>query len=375
MKYFLTSESVSSWHPDKICDQISDAILDACLAEDPNSRVACETLVTTWTVIVSWEITTKAKVNYTDLVRKTICDIWYDEPEACFDWNDIWVHLLIDTQSPNIAMWVDTGWAWDQWIMYGYATNETLDFMPAPIYYAHKLAKKLEEVRKNWTLPFLLPDWKTQITAEYENNKFKRIHTVVISNQHRKNISQENLKAWIKEKVIKPILWKLLDENTIYHINPTGLFEIWWPKWDCWLTWRKIIIDTYGWIWRHWGWAFSGKDPSKVDRTWAYMTRYLAKNIVASWVCEKCEIQISYAIWVAKPLSIFIDCYGTQKVDWEKIIETIEDNFDLSPNWIIKKLDLKKPIYKKTATYWHFGRNDVSWEKLDSVEIFKNLLS
>jgi len=374
MKYYITSESVSSWHPDKVCDQISDAILDACLAEDPNSRVACETLVTTWTVIVSGEITTKAKVNYTELVRETICNIWYNESEACFDGNDVWVHLLINTQSPDIAMWVDAGWAWDQWIMYGYATNETPTYMPAPIYYAHKLAKKLEEVRKNNTLNYLLPDWKTQVTVEYEDWKILRIDTVVISNQHRKNITQEELKVWITKEVIKEVLWDLVDEETILHINPTGLFEIGWPKWDCGLTGRKIIIDTYGWVGRHWGWAFSGKDPSKVDRSWAYIARYLAKNIVAAWICEKCEVQLWYAIWVVEPVSIYVDCFNTEKVSREKIVETIETNFDLSQNWIIKKLDLKRPIFAKTATYWHFGRDDVSWEELDSVDIFKNLV-
>lgn len=374
MKQFITSESVSSWHPDKICDRISDAVLDTCLSQDPNSRVACETMVTTWTVIVSWEITTKANVNYTDLVRKTICEIGYDDPESYFDGNEVWVHLMINTQSPDIAVWVDTGWAWDQGIMYWFATDETPDFMPAPIYYAHKLAKRLEEVRKENILDYLLPDWKTQVTVEYENWELKRIDTIVISNQHKKNISLEELQKWIKKEVIDFVVWDLIDEKTILHINPTGIFNIWWPKWDCGLTWRKIIIDTYGWVGRHGGWAFSGKDPSKVDRSWAYIARYLAKNIVASWICKKCEIQVSYAIWVAKPTSIFVDCFGTEKVEIEKIIETIKNNFDLSPKWIIEKLDLKKPIYKKTSSYWHFWRNDVSWESLDSVEVFKNLL-
>lgn len=374
MKQFITSESVSSWHPDKICDRISDAVLDACLSQDPNSRVACETMVTTWTVIVSWEITTKANVNYTDLVRKTICEIGYDNPESYFDGNEVWVHLMINTQSPDIAVWVDTGWAWDQGIMYWFATDETPDFMPAPIYYAHKLAKRLEKVRKENILDYLLPDWKTQVTVEYKNWELKRIDTIVISNQHKKNVSLEELQKWIKKEVIDFVVWDLIDEKTILHINPTGIFNIWWPKWDCGLTWRKIIIDTYGWVGRHGGWAFSGKDPSKVDRSWAYIARYLAKNIVASWICKKCEIQVSYAIWVAKPTSIFVDCFGTEKIEVEKIIEVIKNNFDLSPKWIIEKLDLKKPIYKKTSSYWHFWRNDVSWESLDSVEVFKNLL-
>lgn len=374
MKYFITSESVSSWHPDKLCDQISDAILDACLEQDPNSRVACETLATDWNVIISWEIATKAKIDYEKLARKTICDIWYDKKETFFDWNTVKITLLLNTQSPDIAMWVDSWWAWDQWIMYGYATNETDSYMPAPIYFAHKLTKKLDEVRKNDILDFLLPDWKSQVTIEYKNDKVQRIDTVIISNQHKKNISQEELKKWIKDKVINPILWDLIDDNTKFFINPTWLFEIWWPKWDCWLTWRKIIVDTYGWVGRHGWWAFSWKDPSKVDRSWAYIARYLAKNIVASWICDKCEIQIWYAIWVKQPVSIYLDCFWTEKISRKKIIDTINSNFDLSPKWIIQKLDLKRPIYKKTASFWHFGRDDVSWEKLDSVDVFKNLL-
>lgn len=374
MKTYITSESVSSGHPDKVCDQISDAILDACLEQDPNSRVACETLVTTWTVIVSGEITTKAKVDYTSLVRKTICEIGYNETEAHYNWNDVWVHLLINTQSPDIAVWVDSGWAWDQWIMYWYATNETPTFMPAPIYHAHKLAKRLETVRKENTLPYLLPDWKTQVTVEYIDWKPRRIDTVVISNQHRVNITQEELKSGIKKEVIDFVLWDLIDKETIIHINPTWIFQIGWPKWDCWLTGRKIIVDTYGWIWRHWWWAFSWKDPSKVDRSWAYIARYLAKNIVASGICDKCEVQLSYAIWVVKPVSIYVDFFDTWKVDINSVIETIKTNFDLSQNGIIKFLDLRNPIYKKTASYGHFGRDDVSWEKLDSLELFKKLI-
>ena len=374
MKYYITSESVTSWHPDKLADRISDAVLDACLEQDPDSRVACETLVTTWTVIVSWEITTKAQVNYTDLVRETIKEIWYNESEACYNWDEVWVHLLINTQSPDIAQWVDTGWAWDQWIMYGYATNESDNYLPLPINLAHKLAKKLQEVREDGTLPYLLPDGKTQVTVEFENHKPVRVDTIVISNQHRARVSQEELKDGIREYVIKPILGDMIDLETILHINPTWKFVIWGPKWDCWLTGRKIIIDTYGWVGRHWGWAFSWKDPSKVDRSGAYIARYLAKNIVASWICDRAEIQLSYAIGVVEPTSIYIDCFGTEKVERKKIIETIENNFDLSQNWIIKKLDLKNPIYKKTTSYGHFGRDDVSWEKLDSVELFKELL-
>ncbi len=374
MKYYITSESVSSWHPDKVCDQISDAILDACLREDPNSRVACETLVTTGTVIVSWEITTQARVNYTEIVRETIKSIGYNETEACFDWDEVWVHLLINTQSPDIAQGVDTGWAGDQGIMYGYATNETPNYMPIAISYAHKLTKRLEEVRKNWTLDYLLPDAKTQVTIEFEDHKPLRVDTIVISNQHRDRIDLETLKADIKREVIDYELGDMIDENTILHINPTGRFVIGWPKGDCGLTGRKIIVDTYGWVGRHWGWAFSGKDSSKVDRSWAYIARYLAKNIVASWVCDRCEIQLGYAIWVVDPVSVYVDCFETEKVAREEIVKAIKDNFDLSQWWIIKKLDLKKPIFAKTATHGHFGRDDVSWEELDSVDVFKNLL-
>ena len=374
MKHLITSESVSEGHPDKMCDQISDAILDACLAEDPNSKVACETLVTTWTVIVSWEITTKANVNYTDIVRKTVNEIGYNETEACFNWDEIWVHLLINTQSPDIAQWVDTGWAWDQWIMFGYATNETENFLPLSISLAHKLIKKLEEVRKNKTLDYLLPDAKAQVTIEFENHIPKRVDTIVVSNQHKESVSLEELQEWILKEVIKPVVWDLLDDNTILHINPTGRFVIWGPKGDCWLTGRKIIVDTYGWLGRHWGWAFSWKDPSKVDRSGAYIARYLAKNIVASGVCERCEIQLWYAIWVVQPVSIHINTFDTEKVEIEKIIKAIEENFDLSPDGIISMLDLKKPIYRKTATWGHFGRDDVSWEKTDKVEVFKRLI-
>jgi len=373
--YIISSESVSSWHPDKICDQISDAILDACLEQDPNSRVACETMVTTGTVIVSGEITTKAIVNYTELVRKTIRDIGYNEEESHFNGDDCWVHLLINTQSADIAQWVDTGWAGDQWIMFWYATNETENYLPTPISLAHKLAKRLEYVRKEGILKYLLPDGKTQVSVEYdESHKPVRVDTIVISNQHRRDITQEQLKEWIKKEVIDYVVWDLVDEKTIFHINPTGVFQIGGPKWDCWLTGRKIIIDTYGGIGRHGGWAFSGKDPSKVDRSGAYIARYLAKNIVASWVCDKCEVQLAYAIGVVEPVSIYVETFGTAQVDNYDITEVIQNNFDLSSAGIIKKLDLKKPIFKKTATYGHFWRNDVTWEELDSVNVFKELL-
>lgn len=373
MKTFITSESVSSGHPDKICDQISDAILDACLQQDPNSRVACETLVTTGTVIVSGEISTQAQVNYTQVVRDTICEIGYDNHEAHYDGRDCGVHLLINTQSPDIAQGVNTGGAGDQGIMYGYATKETDSYMPSPIYWAHKLAKRLEEVRKLNILPYLLPDGKTQVTIQYDGNTPVRVDTVVVSNQHRVAVTQDELKAGIKKEVIEHVLWDFIDWDTILHINPTGIFQIGGPKGDCGLTGRKIIIDTYGGIGRHGGGAFSGKDPSKVDRSGAYIARYLAKNIVAAWLCDKCEVQLGYAIGVVEPVSIFVDCFDTQTVSRESIIQSIQDNFDLSQNGIIQKLDLKRPIYKKTAAYGHFGRDDVSWEELDSLEIFKKL--
>ena len=374
MRYFVTSESVTAGHPDKVCDQISDAILDACLAQDPHSRVACETLVTTGTAIVSGEITTKARVDYTSVVRKTICDIGYNETEACFDGNDIGVHLLINTQSPDIAMGVDTGGAGDQGLMYGYATNETPNYLPAPISFAHALSKRLGEARKNGILPYLLPDGKTQVTVEYEGHKIIRIDTVVVSNQHRSSVTQEELHAGIKKEVIVPTLGHLIDENTKIHINPTGNFVIGGPKGDCGLTGRKIIVDTYGGVGRHGGGAFSGKDPSKVDRSGAYIARYLAKNIVAAGLADRCEIQISYAIGVAEPVSVYLEMFDTEKVDKKAIIDCVKNNFDLSPRGIITKLNLKNPIYQKTASYGHFGRDDVSWEALDSVEVFQKLM-
>lgn len=388
MKYVITSESVTSWHPDKICDQISDAILDACLAEDPDSRVACECMVTTGTIIVSGEISTKAWVNFQDIARKVVRDIWYNSLEAGFSADDVSVQILINSQSPDIAQGVDIGWAWDQGIMFGFATNEQLtptlslqerewkeSYLPAPITLAHKLARRLEVVRKDGILPYLLPDGKTQVSVEYDDDTPIRVDTVVISNQHIASVSLKQLQLEIKKEVIDSELWDLIDENTVIHINPTGKFVIWGPKGDCGLTGRKIIVDTYGWLGRHgWG-AFSWKDPSKVDRSWAYIARYLAKNIVASGICDHCEVQLGYAIWVAEPVSIYVKTFDTEKVERQSIIDAIKTNFDLTPNGIIKKLDLKKPIFQKTATYGHFWRDDVSWEELDSVEIFKNLLT
>ena len=375
MKHFITCESVTEWHPDKMCDQISDAVLDACLAQDPYSRVACESLTTTWIVIVAGEITTKANIDYESIVRNVVLDIWYDGDRKYFDGNNCSVVNLLHKQSPDIAQGVDTGGAGDQGIMYGYACNETKSYLPLPIYLAHTLARKLTEVRKNGTLKYLYPDGKTQVTVEYEDQKPIRVDTVVVSSQHSLDVTQEQIAAGIREHVIVPILGDLIDADTKFFINPTGIFNIWWPKGDSWLTGRKIIVDTYGGIWKHGGWAFSWKDPTKVDRSWAYIARYLAKNIVASWVCERCEIQLWYAIWVIQPVSVYIDCFGTEKVGLQNIVDTVKNNFDLSPKWIIKKLDLRKSIFRITAAYGHFGRDEFSWEKLDSVNIFSCLLS
>ena len=373
MKHLFTSESVTEGHPDKICDQISDAILDACLTQDPYARVACECLITTNKLIIAGEITTTAKVNYEKIAREKIIEIWYDSEQKFFDGNTCEVEVLIHTQSPDIAMWVDIGWAGDQGLMFGYATNETESLLPMPIDIAHKLAKQLSVVRKNWILPYLRPDGKTQVTIATEEGK-TWIDTIVLSTQHSNTISQEQLKADIIEFVIYPIAKDNITQETKFNINPTGNFLIGWPAWDTGVTGRKIIVDTYWGMWRHgWG-AFSGKDPTKVDRSAAYMARYLAKNIVASGVCDKCEIQIAYAIWVAQPVSIWLECFWTEKTNIDKVITTIYENFDLSPRWIIEKLDLRKPIYSATAKYGHFWRKEVAWEKIDSIEIFKKLL-
>ncbi len=375
MKHFITSESVTEWHPDKLCDQISDAILDACLAQDVKSRVACECLATTGKIVIAGEITTNAVVDREEIVRETIVNIGYDSEEKFFDGKTCDVEVLLHTQSPDIAMWVDTGWAGDQWIMYGYASNESDSYLPLPIDLSHKLAKQLAKVRKDGTLDYIWPDGKTQVTVEYENNKPIRIDTIVVSSQHSDKVTQEQLRNDVKEYVVKPIVGDMIDENTKYFINPTGNFHVWWPAGDTWLTWRKIIVDTYGWVWRHgWG-AFSGKDPTKVDRSWAYIARYLAKNIVASGICDRCEIQIGYAIWVIQPVSIYVDCFGTEKIDLQKIIDVVKSDFDLSPKGIIEKLDLRNPIFAATAAYGHFWREEFSWEKLDSVGVFKGLMN
>ena len=384
----FTSESVTEGHPDKICDQISDAILDEMLKQDPNSRVACETTCTTGMVYVLGEITTEAYVDIQKVVRETVREIGYDRAKYGFDCDTCGVILAIDEQSADIAMGVDKALearentmsdeeieaigAGDQGLMFGYATNETPELMPYPISMAHKLSLKLTEVRKNGTLPYLRPDGKTQVTVEYdEAGKPVRIDTVVLSTQHSEEVTQEQIHEDIRKYVFDAVLPKdMLDDDTKYFINPTGRFVIGGPHGDSGLTGRKIIVDTYGGYARHGGGAFSGKDPTKVDRSASYAARYVAKNIVAAGIADKCEIQLSYAIGVAKPTSIMVDTFGTGKISDEKITEIVRENFDLRPAGIIKMLDLRRPIYKQTAAYGHFGRTDIDvpWEHTDMVE-------
>lgn len=384
----FTSESVTEGHPDKICDQISDAILDEILKNDPNARVACETTVTTGLVLVTGEITTTTYVDIPAIVRKTVKEIGYTRAKYGFDAETCAVLSSIDEQSPDIAQGVDVAFekregqmtdeeieaigAGDQGLMFGYATNETEELMPLPISLAHKLAKRLSDVRKSEILPYLRPDGKTQVTIEYdENGKPERVDTIVISTQHHPEVTLEQIQKDIMEQVVKPIVPEhLIDENTKYFINPTGRFVIGGPQGDAGLTGRKIIVDTYGGYARHGGGAFSGKDPTKVDRSAAYAARYVAKNIVASGLADQCEVQLAYAIGVAKPVSISINTFGTGKVSEEKLVEAVKQTFDLRPAGIIKMLDLRRPIYKKTAAYGHFGRTDESftWERTDKVE-------
>ena len=370
-RYLFTSESVTEGHPDKIADQISDAILDACLKEDPHSRVACETLTATGLVVIAGEITTKAYVDFQTLVRGVVASIGYDNALYGFDSNTCAVISSINKQSGDIAMGVDTGGAGDQGMMFGYATNENSTYMPTPIFLAHRLCERLTEVRKNGTLPYLRPDGKSQVTVEYdENHKPVRIDAVVISSQHSETVSNDDLRAGIMKHVIQAALpAEMLDEDTKYHINPTGRFVIGGPMGDTGLTGRKIIVDTYGGMGRHGGGAFSGKDPTKVDRSACYMARYIAKNIVAAGLADRCEVQLAYAIGVAEPVSVLIDTFGTAKIDEKKIAELVRANFKLTPKGIMESLNLRRPIYRKTAAYGHFGRNDpdFTWEATDKA--------
>jgi len=378
--FIFTSESVSEGHPDKVADQISDAVLDAILAQDPHARVACETLVKTGMVILAGEITTNAWVDTEALVRKVVCDIGYDHGDIGFDGQSCAVLNAIGKQSADIAMGVDDSenheqGAGDQGLMFGYASNETDVFMPAPITYSHLLVKRQAEVRKNKTLPWLRPDAKSQITFRYDNNKPVAIDAVVLSTQHSPEISAKALHEAVMDEIILPVLPKeWLHKDTKYFINPTGQFIIGGPVGDCGLTGRKIIVDTYGGMARHGGGAFSGKDPSKVDRSAAYMGRYVAKNIVAAGLAERCEIQVSYAIGVAEPTSISVETFGTSKLSEDRLVQIVRDHFDLRPKGLIAMLDLLKPIYQVTAAYGHFGRTEdtFSWEKTDKVDALRD---
>ena len=380
-KFFFTSESVTEGHPDKICDQISDAVLDACLEQDPYSRVACETATKTGFVLVAGEITTQAFVNFDELVRKVVCEIGYDRGKKGFDGNTCAVLSAICSQSPDIAMGVDAALekksgemtdddieavgAGDQGIMFGYACNETATLMPMPIYLAHRLCEQLTKVRKDGTLPWLRPDGKSQVTIEYAYGKPKRVDTVLISTQHAEDITQEEIREAVIKYVIDPVLPKeMVDDQLKIYVNPTGRFVIGGPMGDAGLTGRKIIVDTYGGMGRHGGGAFSGKDCTKVDRSAAYAARWVAKNVVAAGLADRCEVQLSYAIGVARPLSINVETFGTGKIDEEKIAQIVDEHFDLRPGAIIRDLNLRRPIYRKTAAYGHFGREDAdfTWE-------------
>ncbi|MEO9277240.1 MAG: methionine adenosyltransferase [Nitrososphaera sp.] len=377
-RYLFTSESVTEGHPDKICDQISDAILDEYLRQDPDSRVAVETLTTTGIVLVAGEVTSKAKFDIQDIVRKTIREIGYDNPQYGFDADSCSVLVSLHAQSPDISQGVtatdnkDQG-AGDQGLMFGYATNETQELMPMPILLAHKLTKRLSEARKKKELPWARPDGKSQVTVEYENGKPKSVEAIVISTQHSEEVSNGEIKNQIIDKVIKPVLGNLWNDKIKIHINPTGRFVIGGPPGDAGLTGRKIIVDTYGGMGRHGGGAFSGKDPSKVDRSACYMCRYVAKNIVAAGLADKCEVQVAYAIGVAEPVSLMVNTFETSKIPEEEIENIVRKNFDLRPSAIVSQLKLKNPIYRKTAAYGHFGRNEAefTWEKTDKADTLR----
>ena len=384
-KYLFTSESVTNGHPDKICDQISDAVVDAMLAQDPQSRVACEVTCTTGQVLIMGEITTKANVDIPSLARKVICGIGYDDDRKGFNGNTCAVLMALDKQSPDIAMGVDQSLelknqqedpynlngAGDQGMMFGYACTETPEYMPLPISLAHKLTKKLTQVRTDGTLPYLCPDGKSQVTVQYDDGKPVKVTAVVISSQHLDTVSLDQLRADIIEKVIKSTVpAELMDDETVFYVNPTGRFVVGGPHGDSGLTGRKIIVDTYGGYSRHGGGAFSGKDPTKVDRSAAYAARWIAKNLVAAGVADRCEVQLAYAIGVAKPVSVLVDTFGTEKISQDRIHAIVDELFDLRPAAIIERLDLRRPIYQPLAAYGHMGREDldVAWEKLDMVD-------
>ncbi|MEK6939187.1 MAG: methionine adenosyltransferase [Nanoarchaeota archaeon] len=378
--YFFTSESVTEGHPDKICDQVSDAILDAVLSKDPVGRVAVETLTKTGFVVVAGEVTTSAVIDVQKIVRETVKNIGYDKPELGFDGETCGVLVALSEQSPDIAQGVNEGeglhkeqGAGDQGLMFGYATNETPECMPLPITLAHKITQRLASARKRNELWYLRPDGKSQVTVEYENGVPKRVDTVVLSTQHHPDVSLDTIQRDLIEKIIKPICYQWVDDNTKYYVNPTGSFVIGGPVGDAGVTGRKIIVDTYGGQGRHGGGAFSGKDPTKVDRSACYYARYVAKNIVAAGLADKCEIQVAYAIGVATPVSILVNAFGTEKIPEEKIVELVKKHFDFRPKALIEQLNLRRPIYRKTAAYGHFGRNDpdFTWEKTDKAELLQ----